>query len=211
MSLEQCIRYLIYIHAFIGGIALVSGSLPLIFKKGGRVHKTAGQLFRVSLVIAALLALIISISPGHENDFLFCIGVFSLYLTLSGISSLKFKTRKPKAFDYTLSGIMLLFSLLMLGQSAIIWYKIGRLHILFVVFGLIGLLLSGADFRNFSKPKSLKSRYMGMHIGKTTGAFIATFTAFLVTNQVLPPLVSWLAPTAIGVVFIFYWVRRCSR
>jgi len=47
-----------------------------------------------------------------------------------------------------------------------------------------------------------------MHIGKISGGYIAAFTAFLITNQVLPSIVGWLLPTVLGSVFIAYWLRK---
>ena len=43
--MEQIIKILIYIHAFFGGIALVSGLASILFVKGSPKHKKAGKLF----------------------------------------------------------------------------------------------------------------------------------------------------------------------
>lgn len=41
------------------------------------------------------------------------------------------------------------------------------------------------------------------------GGYIATVTAAVTVNlTMLPPLVRWLGPTAVGVPFIFYGIRK---
>ena len=43
--MEETIQILIYIHAGFGGIALLSGLLSLIAKKGKEIHKKSGLIF----------------------------------------------------------------------------------------------------------------------------------------------------------------------
>ena len=44
--MEQFAEFLIqYIHAHLGGIALLSGSISLVSKKGSRLHKKPGKVY----------------------------------------------------------------------------------------------------------------------------------------------------------------------
>jgi hypothetical protein len=42
--MEQIIKTLIYIHAFFGGVGLITGMISVFVKKGGINHKKAGKL-----------------------------------------------------------------------------------------------------------------------------------------------------------------------
>ncbi len=55
--MEQTIKTLIYIHAFFGGLGLITGMISIFVKKGGFNHKRAGKVFSYSfnLRIKALL------------------------------------------------------------------------------------------------------------------------------------------------------------
>ena len=78
--MEHVIKVLIYIHAFFGGVGLVTGLISIFVKKGGINHKKTGKLFSYSMIISSLISLAISRMPNHENLFLFLIGIFTIYL-----------------------------------------------------------------------------------------------------------------------------------
>jgi len=91
--MEQTIKILIYIHAGFGGIALLAGLIPLIAKKGLQLHRKSGLVFYYSMLMSAITAMVIAILPNHESPFLFAVGIFSLYFTLTGKRALSFKHR----------------------------------------------------------------------------------------------------------------------
>jgi len=69
--MEDAIKILIYIHAFFGGVGLITGIGSIIVKKGGAVHKRMGKLFSIGMLISSLISLVITWMPHHENTFLF--------------------------------------------------------------------------------------------------------------------------------------------
>jgi len=77
-----------------------------------------------------------------------------------------------------------------------------------IIFGTIGLLNAINDLRIMQDLKLLRKKYLRLHISKISGAYIAAFTAFFVTNNVLPSLLSWLLPSVFGVIFTTYWMRK---
>ena len=95
MNMELLAEYLIlYIHAPLGGVALLSGGISLISKKGSHLHKKLGKVFFYSILLSAFSALVVSVLPNHESPFLFSIGLFSTCFLVSGIRSLKYKQEK---------------------------------------------------------------------------------------------------------------------
>ena len=90
--MEETIKTLIYIHAFFGGLGLVTGIGSIIVKKGSKPHKKMGKLFSIGMIISSLISMPISWLPNHENIFLFLIGLFTIYLVISGNQILTFKS-----------------------------------------------------------------------------------------------------------------------
>ena len=204
--MESTAQILIYIHASTGGIALAGGTIALLVKKGGSIHRKSGLVFFYTMLISALLALIIALLPGHVSPFLFSIGLFSSYFILSGYSSLRFK---KKNFSLRFDRILAIF-LLITGSAMIIYAFLlkSNLNIVLLVFGLSGIVFGIRDISSFKDRKTLRKKWLRRHIGNMTGGYIAAFTAFLVVNEVLPGLANWFLPTVLGSVYIGYWIKK---
>lgn len=201
--------YLIYLHAALGGIALLTGSLAMIFKKGSKRHKQSGKVFFLSMLTSALIALIVALIPSHLSPFLLAIGIFSLYLLLSGYRALRFKKLGLNLFfDKMISAIMLLAGISMIAIPIITQ---SRINVVLTVFGAIGIFSAIRDLRLYQHPERLNGRWLSLHLGNMIGAYIASFTAFLVVNQFFPPLIGWLGPTVIGTLYIIWWNRKLAK
>lgn len=208
--METTIKSAIYIHAFFGGIGLLAGFASVIFQKGSSNHKKAGKLFSISMIISSVISLIVCLFPKHENPFLFLIGIFTIYLVVSGNRVLLFKNKKqPNYIDKLISKILLIGAItqLILGCYYLLNQQFGG--ILYLFFGTLALSLSIRDFKFF---KSLdKSKILNLHIGKMSGAFAASITAFLVAGIQLQNIIFWILPTLLAGIFIFYWIRKVNR
>ena len=206
MSMEVIAQYLIYAHAALGGLALLSGAIALSAKKGKRLHKKSGKLFYYFMLTSALTALIIAVIPNHLNPFLFCIGVFSTYLIVSGYRSLRLKRPGVDLLaDKIIAGIMVITGLVMVFYPIILD---GGVNVVLLVFGLLGLYFGIQDLLMFRNPRKLRNRWLGRHLGNMTGGYIAAVTAFLVVNDVIGGLFNWFLPTVIGTIYITYWIRK---
>ena len=210
MELEKIAEILInYIHAPLGGIALLAGGISLIVKKGNNVHRKSGKVFFFSMLFSAISAFIISVLPNHESPFLFSIGLFSAYFLISGLRSLKFKqkefqlkTDKIIAYLITLTGIaMMLYPVLLFS----------KLNIILTVFGVVGIIFGLRDLKKFKDIKRLKKNWLKLHLGKMTGGYIAAVSAFFVVNQILPGIWNWFVPGIIGSGYITYWMVKLNK
>lgn len=210
MAIERIAEILIYfIHAPLGGIALLAGGISLIAKKGNNVHKKSGRVFFFSMLFSAISAFIISVLPNHESPFLFSIGLFSIYFLISGLRSLKFKqkefqlkTEKIIAYLITLTGIvMILYPVLLFS----------KLNIILTVFGVVGIVFGLRDLKLFKDIKRLKKNWLKLHLGKMTGGYIAATSAFFVVNQILPGIWNWFVPGIIGSGYITYWMIKLNK
>ena len=210
MEIEKIAEILIYyIHAPLGGIALLTGGISLIVKKGNNVHKKSGKIFFFSMLFSAISAFIISVLANHESPFLFSIGLFSTYFLISGLRSLKFKqkefqlkTDKIIAYLITLTGIaMILYPVLLFS----------KLNIILTVFGVVGIVFGLRDLKLFKDIKRLKKNWLKLHLGKMTGGYIAAVSAFFVVNQILPGIWNWFIPGIIGSGYITYWMIKLNK
>ena len=207
--MEEAVKFLIYIHAFFGGIGLITGIGSIIVKKGSRAHKNMGKLFSVGMLTSSLISIPISWMPNHENIFLFLIGLFTIYLVLAGNRALTFKRKKQANWiDKLISGTMFLCSITMLIFGIYSFINSNTLGILFLFFGGFGLLLAIKDFIFYKKPVKPKNAWLILHLGKMIGALIASITAFIVAGLGIGNLISWTLPTILGTIYIVYWKRK---
>lgn len=205
---------LIYIHATFGGVGLLTGLAAVMLKKGAPLHKRTGTIFSYTMIISALLSLVIALWPGHNNLFLFLIGVFTIYLILSGNRALTFKPHlkaRADVKDQCISGGMLLASLVMIILGIVQLISQHRQGILYLFFGGFGGFLSLQDFKMFRTFRDKKNLRLGSHIGRMVGALIASITAFLVAGFKIGTVLVWISPTIIGTMYITYWNRKISR
>ena len=144
------------------------------------------------------------------NPFLLIVGLFSLYMAITGYRSIGLSADKPVNlqtdwFVWGLTLCVMLFYVLVYLQSA----NTGMAPVL-LVFSTILLLMLILDFK-FLKKKQTRNRQqlLRRHISRMGGAYIATVTAFFVTNVHLEPaFISWLLPTAIGTPAITYFQNK---
>ena len=197
---------LIYVHAGFGGLALIFGSLAIVFKKGSKKHKASGKYFFYSMIISAVIALIIAGLPDHHSPFLFSIGLFSLYFLITGYRALRFKKKIDRVtIDIIGNILMLLIASCMVLLPVVIY---GVVNIVLLVFGLLGILATLNTIRVLRKKETLKECWLRMHLGNMMGGYIAAVSAFAVVNQILPGIYNWFVPGIIGGVYIYYWMRK---
>ncbi|BDD05394.1 DUF2306 domain-containing protein [Aureibacter tunicatorum] len=204
MNWETLAKPLIMIHAFLGVLALISGSLAIVSNKGKKVHRKSGSMFFYTMLSSALLALAVSVIPGHESMFLFAIGLFSIYFLISGYRSLWFRSI---SHDFFFDKIMAYFIVAMgLAMVFVPFIFSGKVNVVLAAFGGIGFSFGMRDLKVFKRRALARRNWLKLHLGKMMGGYIAACTAFLVVNNILPNLWNWFAPTVVGSVFITYWM-----
>lgn len=212
--MEEIIKYSIYLHAFFGGLGLIMGIFSITAKKGGNFHKKSGRLFSIGMISSSLLSLPISWMPGHQNLFLFLIGVFTIYLVIVGNRALTFNSPKKQEADFAdkfISGSMVFFSLIMLGFGFSGYFFPLPNSLLYLFFGGFGLFMSQRDFNFYKNFTKNRNSWVVNHIGKMVGALIASVTAFIVAGINVASLIAWIAPSVLGTVYIFYWKARLKK
>ena len=212
--MEQIITIAIYIHAFFGGLGLITGIGSAAVKKGSRLHKKLGKLFSIGMLTSSFISLPIACMPNHENIFLFLIGLFTIYLVLTGNRALTFKPKyKNKAdfIDKLISGIMFIFSIIMVLLGIIGFFQKINNSVLYLFFGSISTVMTLKDFHFYKNFTHKKNAWLLSHIGKISGALIASVTAFIVAGMNIGGLLAWILPSVIGSFYIAFHIRKTKK
>ena len=207
--MHKTIQIMIYIHAFMGGVALLAGFISIVSQKGKEVHKKSGKIFYYAMLFSALTALVIAVMPGHESPFLFAIGIFSSYFVLTGYRALQFKTDGVNlSIDKIISWAMIVTGIMMMLYNPI-FHK--NINIVLTAFGLVGLVFSVRDLYIYKDLKHLKKNWLKLHLGKMMGGYISATTAFVVVNDFFPSFYGWFIPGIFGSLYIAYWLRKMNK
>jgi hypothetical protein len=207
--MEDFIRYAIYVHAALGGVALLGGLISILAKKGGGAHRKSGLVFTWSMILTGSIAMIVALLPNHENPFLFAIGIFSLYFVITGYRALRFARKVDSLlWDKVIAVVMIISSFGMI-LGPILMYSV--INIVLVVFAIVGAAFAIRDLILFRDSERLKKNWLKLHLGKMFGAYISATTAFIVANQIIPGIYGWLLPGVLGAIVITYFMRRLKN
>ena len=205
---QSTIQVLIYIHVVFGAIALLSGSISLVAKKGGFLHRKCGLVFVFTMLISSILSMTVAVQPGHINTFLFSIGILTMYFVIGGYLALRYKKKYVNLMaDKCLALTMFVIGIAMVSNALFS----GDLNIVLLVFGLLGIVFAVKDFANFYFHEELHEHWLTLHLGKITGGYISAFTAFIVVNQYIPGIVGWILPGVIGGIFIAFSIIKVKK
>jgi uncharacterized membrane protein len=80
--MEQFLKTTLIIHVAAGMMALVTGFISIVTKKGQRIHIRSGKIYFIGMMVVAVTALTLSIIK--KIDFLSMSGIFSFYLSYTG-------------------------------------------------------------------------------------------------------------------------------
>ena len=208
--MEQFAEFLIqYIHAPLGGIALLSGGISLVSKKGSPLHKKSGKVFFYSMLLSAFSALVVSVLPNHKSLFLFSIGIFSSYFLISGILSLRYKRKAVRlSVDKIIAYLICITGFVMVTYPIILYSK---LNLILTVFGLASIVFGLRDLSRLKDVKRLRKGWLKLYLGKMTGGYIDAVSVFFVVNQILPSVWNWFVPTLVGSIYIAYWIKKLNK
>lgn len=205
------IQTILFLHILAGVAALAAAGVAVGSAKGGRLHRRAGNIYTLAMLVTGLSALLLAMVD--PNPFLFAVGVFSLYLVFTGWRAAIVRDGRPRLLDHAGGVVMALAGLGMLGWGAQgVLAGSGAQPVILLAFGAIGLTMALSDWRDWARgPLTGKDR-IARHLARMLGGTIATITAAGVVNLgFLPDLVVWLGPTALVAPVIFWWTARVTR
>jgi len=199
-------------HIAGGSLALVSGSISLLSRKGGKSHVSIGKVFYYAMAMVFITALFLSLYK--DIVFLLMISFFSFYQVFYGYRSVRLKQDKTIYWlDILAAGISGLFNLWLLVYGVYLLINGNWFGTAAIIFGLIGAQLVYSNIRKIYKEPESEFHWLYAHIAGMSGGFIAALTAFLVVNVQYEQfaIITWLLPTVVGVPFLLKTIRKYRR
>ena len=215
--MEDLAEIILSIHIGTAIVTVFAGTVSVIARKSQFVHRTYGKMFLYSMIITALTAFMIMYFPGHENIMMLLIGLFNLYLAVSGYRSLGYKTvfKKSdfKAIDKLITMSMIFIGLVMAYQGSKMLSEGDNWGLVLVIYSFIGFINVFEDFRLYKTIQNRPFAWIKFHAAKMIGSYIGAMTAVFVTqlSDNSLGLVAWFIPCALGLGYIAYWTQKIKK
>lgn len=207
---------ILYLHIGAGGVGLVAGAAAFVFRKGSDLHRLAGKIFAVSMMLMAFIgACVAPFLPIPERASVVA-GALTFYLVLTSWSAVKRKPGRVDRFDYA----VLVASLgIVLASVYLFWLASkspggqldGQPAAAFVMFLIIGGLAAVGDLRLIVNGGVSGATRVARHLWRMTVAlFIAANALFLGQPQVFPQAVQASGvlnlPALLILALLVYWL-----
>ncbi|GAB4191370.1 MAG: hypothetical protein Tsb002_19950 [Wenzhouxiangellaceae bacterium] len=232
--MEQLQLVVRYIHIIFGTVGLIAFWFPVLSRKGGILHRRAGQVFRYNAYIvlgaAGLSVILHMVKMQMENlgpaqypgnwAFLLFLGYLALITAIMLHHGLGVLRHKPgleglnTPWRRSLAYLSAAASLFIIGW-ALYWQPPNA--ILLYALSPLGLMNGIGILRILNGHREHPRQWLTEHLGAMLGCGIAYHTAFFVFGAsrlfseilngwmvVLP----WILPALIGIPAIVWWSRR---
>ena len=213
--MDALFTFFLIVHVVNGATGLIAGTINLIRRKGDPLHRRIGVVFVVAMLLTGSSAIVLSFL--HPNHFLLIVGIFTIYMVSTGYRYIRLRLSEvdndPKALDWLLTGLMGITAVAFIAFGAWQLYAKVIFGIVYLVFGVIGMLFVRRDLMNYRGKAEHRNYWLLAHLQRMIGAYIAALTAFLVVNADdfpldIPGYLYWLLPTVILTPLIFIWSRN---
>lgn len=203
-------------HIFAGTLALLGGAVSFTVRKGSPLHKFAGQLFVVSMLVMALTGA--GLAWQHNELQNLVAGLVTFYLVATAFLTVRPVKPSHNYLDWSLMGYGVLtggyavFTAISHLNRGITSLDGNPVQVM-LFFGGITLVGTLFDLRFIRQGRLPHSWRLVRHVWRIGLAMlIATVSFFLGQSQVIPePLRHWLAlltPVILVLVLTLYWLIR---
>ena len=199
------LRAFLAVHIAAGSGAFVLAPLALITAKGGNAHRMWGKMYFWCMAVVAFTALIMA--AYRPVLFLALVAIFSFYAAFSAYRVLGQKAAWKgvpvvRGLDWFAALFCFAASLALAGLGAFWPALVQNLRIPAIVFGLVGMRISGKSMWGFTHPPTEKMFWWYAHLQGMIGSYIAAWTAFSVVT--IGPLLHgawwvWIVPISVGI------------
>ena len=172
---------------------LLVGPVPMLARKGGRLHRRAGLVFCTVMGGSALSAFVLAVIVN--STLLLTIAALTVFLIFCGMRAASFRRgQRPRRTDALACLSMAGFGFWLL------WHSTSAPDVTGLFFGVGSLVVAG---RQWQLQQAVHPDWLLAHIAGMGGAYVATVTAFLVVNvDFLPKPVTFIVPTVIGTLLV---------
>jgi uncharacterized membrane protein len=200
-----------------GGIAgILSGAAAAVFRKGGRLHRAAGDIFVVSMMIMAGFGALMATILAQWSNVMG--GTFTLYLVSSAWMTARRKSFGVGGFEVS---AMLAALGIAVGAVGVAWVGAHRPNGMIdgnpwqpaVVFATVATLAAAMDLRVILRGGIAGVARIARHLWRMClGLFIAAGSFFLGQQQVMPVFIQGSAllyvPAVAPLLLLGFWMVR---
>ena len=223
--METLSKALLTTHIIAGFTSIVLFWIPVLVKKGSKIHNKVGKAYVYAMWVVVITAIILSIENFMQGSpqfaaFLGFLAIITAQPIWYGVAILKYKKKLPaslKQKHLMFNWLIVICGALLLGYGIYLQGK-GQ-AVLMVIFGILGLT-TGKDVYQAYKNPSDESNWIKEHITGMLTSAIAAYTAFFVFGSfnfignyfpgywaVLP----WTAPGVVGGILMNYYLRNYTK
>jgi uncharacterized membrane protein len=174
---------LLVLHILGGVIAVLSGAIALIVRKGSRLHRRSGDVFVISMLCMSASGAYAALTKSQPGNVM--AGVFTFYLVSTAWMTVARKRKETAHLELALLflGLAAGIGALILGRMASRGeLKSGDPTAIYFVFGTVSLLATAGDARMLIRGGVTGAKRMVRHVWRMCLAlFIATGSFFLGT------------------------------
>ncbi len=193
------------VHIAAGSGAFVLAPLALVTAKGGKAHRLWGKIYFWCMTVVAATALVMAIYLPVL--FLALVAIFSFYATFAAYRVLGQKdawkgASVVRGLDWLAAILCFAASLTLVLLGAARPEFVQNLRIPAIVFGAVGMRISGRSIWRFTHPPAEKMFWWYVHLQGMIGSYIAAWTAFSLVT--IGPLLHgvwwlWIVPISVGI------------
>ena len=207
---------LLFLHIAGGMVGLLSGTVAMVYRKGSRGHRAAGNVFVVAMLIMGACGSTLALMK-HQTNNVFG-GLLTVYMITTAWLAGHRRDGETSIFDWgaLVFGLAIGASLLILGALVVNGQVAPQAGVplgMYFFMGTIPLLAAAGDIRMLVRGGISGTPRIARHLWRMCfGLFIASGSFFLGQQQVFPPAIRKqyiLAPLAIlPLVLLIYWLVR---
>jgi uncharacterized membrane protein len=171
---------IINIHTFIGFSALGSFWVAALSRKGSYVHRTAGKVFMLSMLVILASVIPMIIVKANEGDIVFCIilgYLFSIAAVATYVTWFAIQKKKARE-DYHSSVFKIIATILFFYGYGICIIGINNGSLLQIVFSSVGLVLGASMWWSVWSKTVPKNWYLAQHLNGVAVNFAAVHGSF---------------------------------
>ena len=207
---------LFFLHIAGGMVGLLSGTVAMVYRKGSRGHRAAGNVFVIAMLIMGACGSTLALMK-HQTNNVFG-GLLTVYMISTAWLAGHRRDGETSIFDWgaLVFGLAIGASLLILGALVVNGQVAPQAGVplgMYFFMGTIPLLAAAGDIRMLVRGGISGTPRIARHLWRMCfGLFIASGSFFLGQQQVFPPAIRKqyiLAPLAIlPLVLLIYWLVR---
>jgi uncharacterized membrane protein len=216
--LFAAVNLILFLHIAGGTVGIISGAVALLSRKGGRLHRAAGTVFLVSMLIMATIGAAASPFlpvPAMPNVFA---GILTFYLVATGWAAIKREEGRIGHFEKGALGVAL--GVVAAGATSILMAMnsptgtVGKTPPqAFYVFALVGAIAAAGDLKMILRGGLSGSARIARHLWRMSVALtIASGSFFLGQQRIMPAYMRgspWLfVPVFAPLLLMVFWLIR---